>query len=176
MQVLQIIQVVVLGPSLFFIGYQVLLQRRQVRNQVAVQRFRLYHLLAQQYMDLLLRADLDPELNCIWEPLDEQRRQELDDAQRLRCWGAWHEMTPVEKRCYRFVRYALETLEQTHQLHQKRWMDQETWSKWLGWIEIWCDARFFDYVVEDSEPRLIKTFVVVLKTRGGTLANSFGEE
>ncbi|MEU8633847.1 hypothetical protein AB0C38_16865 [Amycolatopsis sp. NPDC048633] len=172
MEVLQIIQVGVLGPSLFFIGYQVLLQRQQVRNQVAVQRYKLYHLLAQQYMNLLLRADLDPELNCIWEPLEDDRRKTLDQAQSLRTWGAWHAMNPTEKRCYRFVRSALETLEQTHQLNQKNWIDRETWIKWQGWIDIWRGARFFDYVFEDVEPRLISTFVLVLKTAGEPAAEN----
>lgn len=172
MEVLQVIQVVVLGPSLFFIGYQVLLQRQQVRNQVAVQRYKLYHLLAQQYMDLLLRADMDQELNCVWEPLEDDRRKILDDAQILRSWGAWYEMTTTEKRCYRFVRSALETLEQTHQLHQKNWIDQETWIKWQGWIYIWRRARYFTYVFKDVEPRLIPTFAAMLRATGGPTASN----
>lgn len=176
MEVLQIIQVAVLGPSLFFISYQALLQRQQVRNQVAVQRYKLYHLLAEQYMNLLLRADLDPELNCIWEPLEDDRKKFLDDAQALRSWGAWYEMTPTEKRCYRFVRSALETLEQTHQLRQNKWIDQETWLKWQGWIAIWRRARFFTYVFEDVEPRLITTFATTLRTAGEPTANNRIEE
>jgi hypothetical protein len=165
-QVLQLIQVVVLGPSLFFVGYQVLLQRKQVRDQVAIQGYKLYHLLVQQYMEILRRADYNPELNCIWDPVDVQRHSVLEDAQRCRTWGAWYAMTQEERRCYRFVRSALETFEQTHQLHEKGWIDDETWAKWQGWINIWRKARHFDFVFEDTKPRLIKTFAATFGTVG----------
>jgi hypothetical protein len=160
--IFQIIQVVVLGPSLAFLGLQVLLQRRQIHDQIAIEGYKLYHLLAQQYMELLRRADHDQELNCIWEPLDPERSCTLDEAQDSASWGAWHAMTPTERRCYRFVRAALETFEQAYQLHQKGWIDEETWTKWQGWIDIWRKARYFKYVLQDTRPRLIRTFVATL--------------
>lgn len=162
--IFQIIQAVVLGPSLAFLGIQVLLQRRQVRDQVAIEGYKLYHLLAQQYMELLRRADQNLELNCIWEPVDPKRHRVLNEAQGLARWGAWYAMTPTEKRCYRFVRAALETFEQAHQLHQKGWIDDETWAKWQGWIDIWRNAQYFQYVLEDTRPRLIRSFAATFGT------------
>lgn len=71
------------------VGYQVLLQRRQVRNHVAVEGYKLYQNLAQQYIALPVRSDSDPALNCIWGPPDEKRRRILDKAQRSQTWGAF---------------------------------------------------------------------------------------
>lgn len=166
-EIIQIIQVAVLGPSLFFVGYQVLLQRRQVRDHVAVEGYKLYHQLAQQYIALLIRSDSDPALNCIWEPANEKRRRVLDKAQRSRTWGAWYKMNPVEQRCYRLVRSALETFEQTYQLHQKGWIDDETWAKWLSWLDAWQNVRYFEYVLADTRPRLVKSFAKELDLRYG---------
>lgn len=157
-QIIQLIQVVVLGPSLFFVGYQVLLQHRQVQDHVAVEGHKLYHQLAQQYIALLVRSDSDPALNRIWEPLDERRRRILDKAQQSRTWGAWYKMNPAEQRCYRLVRSALEIFEQTYQLHQKGWIDNETWTKWRSWLDVWRDVRYFDYVLADTRPRLVVSF------------------
>ncbi|MGH3164311.1 MAG: hypothetical protein ACRDN0_00260 [Trebonia sp.] len=148
--------------SLFFVGYQVLLQRRQVRDHVAVEGYKLYHQLAQQYIALLIRSDSDPALNCIWEPPDEKRRRVLDKAQRSRTWGAWYKMNPVEQRCYRLVRSALETFEQTYQLHQKGWIDDGTWAKWRSRLDAWRNVRYFEYVLADTRPRLVMGFAMEL--------------
>ncbi|MGH3565000.1 MAG: hypothetical protein ACRDRH_02985 [Pseudonocardia sp.] len=160
MVTLQVVQVAVLTLSLFFVGYQVLLQRRQVRNQVLVQGHELYYLLAKQYVDLLREADRNPVLNDVWEAVtDTKRTQELDEAQSSEVWGAWRAMTPSEKQCYRYVRAAVEIFEQTYQLHQKRWIDDETWKKWQGWMAVGREVKFFDYVFNDTKPRLIASFV-----------------
>jgi hypothetical protein len=158
----QIIQLVVVGPTLVFLGLQVRLQRQQVEDQVAIHGYKLYRQLVQQYMELLRRADDDDELNCIWEPYDPERHRLLNDAQDSARWGAWYAMTPTEKRCYRLVRAALETFEQTYQLHQKGWIDDATWAKWQGWINLWQGARYFTYVLEDVRPRLISTFAAMV--------------
>lgn len=163
--IIQLIQVAVLGPSLFFVGYQVLLQRRQARNHVAVEGYKLYHQLAQQYIALLIRSDSDPALNCIGEAVDEKRRRVLDKAQRSRTWGAWYKMNPAEQRCYRLVRSALETFEQTYQLHQKGWIDDETWAKWQSWLDVWWNVRYLEYVLADVRSRLVKSFVMELDLR-----------
>lgn len=160
MDTLQVVQVAVLALSLFFVGYQVLLQRRQVRNQVLVQGHELYYLLAKQYVDLLREADQNPILNELWEAVtDTKRTQELDEAQSSEAWGAWHAMTPLEKQCYRYIRAVIEIFEQTYQLHQKKWIDDETWTKWQGWMAVGREVKFFDYVFDDTKPRLIPSFV-----------------
>jgi hypothetical protein len=153
------LQIVLLSLSLIFFGYQLFLQRREVSNQVALQSYELYRSLVGQYTELLYRADRDTTLNTIWEPPDTNRMQELDAAQQTRRWGAWYAMTSEEKRCYRYVRYALETFEQTFQVYQRGWIDNETWQKWRGWMAIWRNVRYFNYVFDDTCPRLIESFV-----------------
>jgi hypothetical protein len=160
--VLQVIQVALLIPSLLFIGLQVFLQRLQVKTQVFVQGHELYYLLTMQYVKLLREADTTPVLNKIWEALDKNRKLELDKAQAGSEWGAWKAMTPEEKQCYRYVRAVIEIFEQTFQLHQKDWIDGETWEKWRGWVVLAPQMRYFDYVVEDTESRLVKSFVDLL--------------
>ncbi|HSL08799.1 MAG TPA: hypothetical protein VK887_12620 [Pseudonocardiaceae bacterium] len=162
MDVFQLIQIVVLGPSLIFVGLQVLFQRRQAKNQVFVQGHELYYLLSRQYVDLLRESDEKPVLNDVWVDLDENRRRDLDKAQAASTWGAWSAMTAEEKNCYRYVRAAIEIFEQTFQLHKKGWIDDETWIKWRGWIALGVQMRYFDYVLEDTKPRLVKSFVAEL--------------
>ena len=160
MRTFDYLQLTAVVLSLMFVGYQVRLQRITLDNQIRVQGFQLYHLLAQQYIDLLLRADQDPVLNSIWESPNSQRKRELDDAQESRRWGAWFVMTPEEKRCYRYTRSAIETFEQTYQVYQRGWIDPETWAKWQAWMTIWKDVWYFDYVFSDTRPRLIKDFAL----------------
>ncbi len=162
MDAFQLIQIAVLGPSLLFVGLQVLFQRRQAKNQVFVQGHELYYLLARQYVDLLRESDEKPVLNEVWVNLDENRKRYLDKAQAASMWGAWSAMTAEEKQCYRYVRASIEIFEQTFQLHKKGWIDDETWIKWRGWIILGAQMRYFDYVLEDTKPRLAKSFVVEL--------------
>ncbi|MFL6147866.1 MAG: hypothetical protein ACJ72I_10310, partial [Pseudonocardiaceae bacterium] len=74
-------------------------------------------------------------------------------------WGAWYAMTLPEKQRYRYIRAVIEIFEQTHQLYRKQWIDDETWTKWQGWMVVWCEVEFFDFVFEDTRPRLIAPFV-----------------
>lgn len=120
MYALEILTAVVLVLTLIFLGYQVTLQRRQTANQVLVQGHELYFLLAQEYITLIRECDQYPVLNSVWLTLDKERERQLDDAQASAKWGAWTAMTLDEKRCYRYVRAAIEIFEQTFQLHQNR--------------------------------------------------------
>ncbi|MGH3823516.1 MAG: hypothetical protein ACRDRA_11915 [Pseudonocardiaceae bacterium] len=88
MDVFQLIQLAVLGPSLIFVGLQVLFQRQQASNQVLVQGHELYYMLARQYVDLLRESDKKPVLNDVWVKLDENRKSDLDKAQAASMWGA----------------------------------------------------------------------------------------
>lgn len=159
MTAFEISQLVVLLSTLGFVGYQVRLQSQESRKQSKLQSFQLYHLLVQQYTELLSRADRDADLNQIWELPDAQRKEHLDKAHAARDWGAWYEMRPEEKRGYRYIRYAIETFEQAYLAHQRGWIDDETWQKWRGWMAVWRHARYFKYVFEDSRPRLVSSFV-----------------
>jgi hypothetical protein len=67
-------------------------------------------------------------------------------------------MNDTERRCYRYTRLMLETFEQAHQVRARGWIDDETWAKWRGWIEIWTDSTYFPFVYEDAKGRLIASF------------------
>lgn len=62
------------------------------------------------------------------------------------------------------MRAAIEIFEQTFQLRQKGWIDDETWAKWEGWMLLCPQMRFFDYVLADTRPRLIASFSKKLDT------------
>jgi hypothetical protein len=160
--VVDVLQFFVILGTLIFIGLEVRQQGKEIKNQSVLRGFRLYHTLVQQYLDLLARADRDPELNAVWDVLEPARHRELDEAQGCRPWGAWHKMTVPERRCYRLVRNLLETFEQAYVIHrlfhEHGWMDEETWEKWRGWMAIWKSSPYFTYVFADSRPRMIKTF------------------
>ena len=158
MDIVQIVTAVVLVLTLIFLAFQVVLQRRQTVNQVLVQGQELYYLLARQYIQLIRESDQNPTLNSVWLKLEQEREHELDEAQAASEWGAWNEMTSAEKQCYRYVRAAIEIFEQTFQLHQKGWIDDETWVKWRGWISLGPKMRYFSYVFADTRPRLIAPF------------------
>ena len=163
MDVLQIVQLIVLAPSLVFVGLQVLFQRQQAQNQILVQGQELYHRISTQYVALLRESDMTPVFNDVWLPLDAARRAELDAAQRESTWGAWFIMTPDEKLCYRYVRAAIELFEQMFQLHEKGWIDAETWRKWQGWISLAPQMRFYEFVLWDTRGRLVRSFAVELQ-------------
>jgi hypothetical protein len=160
----QLAETLALVLPLLLIGYELALQRREVRSQNKLRSFELYHTLVQQYATLLLRADENPELNLTWEPVDTQRQVELDAAQEAaaaqgKAWGAWYAMEQTEKRCYRWTRSVIETFEQAYQVRQQGWIDDATWKKWLNWMLIWSRSRYFGFVFSDTGPRLIPDFV-----------------
>ena len=145
--------------TLAFLGYQMMLQSRSVRQDSRLRQFELYQSLLNQHTELLKMADRDPVLNEIWEPLPPERRSELDRAQAERDWGAWYVMTPEEQRGYRYTRYAVELFEQAHKVNQYKLMDDEIWDKWISWMEIWPRSRYFKYMFEDNARKFMPSFV-----------------
>jgi hypothetical protein len=163
MTAIDILQFLAIFGTLVFVALELRQQRKEIKNQGVLRGFRLYHTLVQQYLDLLARADRDPELNAVWDALDPARQAFLDEAQASRPWGAWHEMTVTERRCYRLVRNLVETFEQAYVIHrlfhEHGWVDGETWEKWRGWMAIWKSSPYFPYVFTDIRPRMIKSFI-----------------
>jgi hypothetical protein len=145
--------------TLAFLGYQMMLQGRQMRHDSRLRQFELYQSLLNQHTELLKMADKDPALNEIWEPLDLERRRELDEAQAERDWGAWYAMTPEEQRGYRYTRYAIELFEQAYKLQQYDLLDREIWDKWISWMEVWPRSRYFTYMFEDNARKFMPSFV-----------------
>lgn len=145
--------------TLAFLGYQMRLQSRALRNDSRMRQFEVYQSLINQHTELLKMADKDTVLNLIWEPLEADRKAELDAAQAAKDWGAWYVMTPEEQRSYRYTRYALELFEQAHKVNQFGILDEEIWRKWISWMEIWPRTRYFTYVWEDSARKFMPSFV-----------------
>jgi hypothetical protein len=145
--------------TLAFLGYQMMLQGRQLRHDSRLRQFELYQSLLNQHTELLKMADKDPALNEIWEPMDLDRRRELDEAQAERDWGAWYAMTPEEQRGYRYTRYAIELFEQAYKLQQYDLLDREIWDKWISWMEVWPRSRYFTYMFEDNARKFMPSFV-----------------
>jgi hypothetical protein len=146
------------AAQLIFVVLSVGYLARQVRGERIAQGFQAYSYVTDAYMRHLWLSSEHNELNCIWEPLDDARRTELEEAQSLRNWGAWHEMSDDEKRCYRYTRAALEIFEQAWEVKRRKMIGDDTWSKWEQWLLIWCGTRYFRYVYEDSRPRLLVAF------------------
>lgn len=145
--------------TLAFLGYQMMLQGRQLKHDSKLRRFEMYQSLLNQHTELLKMADRDPVLNEIWEPLDPNRKRELDAAQAAGDWGAWHIMTLEEQRGYRYTRYAVELFEQAYKLNQFSLLDQEIWDKWISWMEVWPRSRYFAYMFEDNARKFMPSFV-----------------
>ncbi|MEV3938012.1 hypothetical protein AB0K52_18780 [Glycomyces sp. NPDC049804] len=145
--------------TLAFLGYQMRLQSQALKGDSKLREFELYQSLLNQHTELLKMADQDPALNLIWEPLDPERKRELDAAQASRDWGAWSIMTPDEQRGYRYIRYAIELFEQAHKVNQYGMLDKEIWRKWVSWMEIWPRTRYFTYMWQDNARKFMPSFV-----------------
>lgn len=145
--------------TLAFLGYQMRLQAKALKGDSRLRQFELYQSLLNQHTELLKMADGDPVLNLIWEPLDPERKRELDAAQASRDWGAWLVMTGDEQRGYRYTRYAIELFEQAHKVNQYGMLDEEIWQKWVSWMEIWPRTRYFTYMWQDTARKFMPSFV-----------------
>ncbi len=139
----------------------------QLRRHRHVLAYETYQRLSREYQDLLWRAVEDPNLDTVWDPLDETERVRFDLAHDdPSAWGVWYAMNEEERRCYRFTRRALELFEQAWQVRSKGWIDDPTWEKWYHWVEAWKRSRYFGYIVAESKARLIPGFCSWLATVG----------
>jgi hypothetical protein len=145
--------------TLAFLGYQMRLQAKALKNDSRLRQFELYQSLLNQHTELLKMADGDQVLNLIWSPLDAERKRELDAAQASRDWGAWSVMTEDEQRGYRYTRYAIELFEQAYKVNQYGMLDEEIWRKWVSWMEIWPRTRYFTYMWQDTARKFMPSFV-----------------
>lgn len=159
------VQTLALIPTLAFAAYQLHAQRKQMEQQRLVLEYEVYQRVSQANVDLLWRAVEHPELNSVWEPMDEQRKAVLDTAQSSRRWGAWLAMTDEERMCYRFTRAALEIAEQAWEVRQRDMVSDESWEKWDDWADIWSTSRYFRYVFEDEHDHFLPGFVRFIEKR-----------
>ncbi|WP_026912743.1 hypothetical protein [Patulibacter minatonensis] len=148
---LTLAQLVVVVVSLWYLG-------SQVRGERVAAGFAAYSHVNDSYMEHLWRAVEDPSLDCIWDPWHDDRVSVLNVAQRGQHWGAWRTMTVDERRCYRYTRAAIEIFEQAWEVKRRNMIGDDTWAKWHAWLTTWCNSRYFEIVLEDIRPRLIKEF------------------
>jgi hypothetical protein len=159
----QSLEAIGLLATLIFLGRQFRLQKEELTANRQAVDFQTYQQISQRYSEILLMASEDPELNCIWDPLDPDRREELDAAQAAKLWGAWDVMTLTERKCYRYIRTAFETFEQAHEVYCQGTLPADTWKKWRAWIEIWISTRYYPYAIEDAKPRFVPRFLDLIE-------------
>jgi hypothetical protein len=150
------VQAVVVALTLIYVGCQ-------VHDGRVAAGFQAYSHVSDAYMRHLWLAAEKPELNSIWEPETDKRREELDSAQAARPWGAWHEMGTEEKRAYRYTRAALAIFEQAWEVERRGLIGEDTWSAWNDWLDTWKGTPYYRYVVEDNERRLLTGFYEIVK-------------
>lgn len=153
---LGVLQLGIVAGSLFYLA-------RQVHGEKVAAGFAAYSHVNDAYMAHLWRAYEHPELNQIWEAGDAEQTARLDAAQAARAWGAWYVMDQDERAGYRYTRMALEIFEQAWEVRRRDLIGADTWCKWEQWMSIWVGSRYFPYVFEDSRPRLLQEFSVMVE-------------
>lgn len=136
----------------------------QASRDISIKRFQVHQSLNDNYLDLLWRATREPSLNAVWDDPAPARLETLRAEQGKGLWGAWHAMNDDERRLYRFVRLAMETLEHSYLAHKEGWLTGSPWKKWQGTIEVWRGACFFEFVLADARDRLDPEFVRAIES------------
>lgn len=154
--ILDVAQALGIFSTLVFLIIQIL------KNTSAV-KFDIHQRLNDRYTEILWRAVELPVLNGAWDPLDPQRKKELDEAQRQKVWGAWYALNDDEKKQYRFTRLTLEIFEQAFVALEYGWIERDMWRKWESTIRIWKGSRFYTYVIEDTGQRISANFLRALE-------------
>ena len=154
-EILEIVTTIVVTGTLIVLIYQ-------IRHNTKALHFRIYQRLNDRYVEILWRASEDPKLNSVWDPLPDQRKQQLDKAQSEKEWGAWFELNDDERKQYRLIRLVYETFEQAFIAYTQGWVRKDLWDKWEDSIRVWKQSNFFPYVIEDARPRFRKNFMDVI--------------
>jgi len=155
--VIGLAQVILVAATLGYLAIQ-------VRSETRAIGFQVYSKVSDSYIQLGWMTADHPEFDDIWIPWGaDPRGAELAEAQRKGReagfpWGAWRIMTDAERLSYRFTRSSLETLEQAWQLRQSELVNADTYSKWQRALSMWKTSRYFEFVFEDTSPRLIAGF------------------
>ena len=138
--------------SVLFAAWQ-LIRNRQILEHDSYER------LSREYQSLVWQAMTFRHLDNVWEPLSAEDKDRLDKALTGNTlWGVWYSMSPNEKDCYRYTRSALEIFERAWQLHEARYIDEDTWRKWSEWIRTWSKSSYFHYAFTELSPQFIAGF------------------
>jgi len=173
--VLGVLGAIVLIWTLLLLRDEIVLQKEQIEHQLEAWQFEIYQRIDNRISDLIWRQSEDDRLRNVYTSLSLVEREALEAAQASApSWGAWDSLSEDEKACYRFIRIFLENLEQMWEVREKGWMSEEMWQKWQGWIEVWCETRYFDLVFHDQRPRLLPGFADLLDETCQRIAESPG--
>ena len=123
-----------------------------------------------------------PELEAIWDEFGDSRIAEFEQATQEKGGpgAAWSVMTVCEKKCYRYVRVALEIFEVAY--HARKGgvkIPQALTKKWDNQIRVFLTSDYFDYVLEDTRARLDDRFldhIEVLKSDPDYLEHRFAKK
>ncbi|MEM7241551.1 MAG: hypothetical protein AAF429_05150 [Pseudomonadota bacterium] len=128
------------------------------RRTVSATRLQFLHDLTERHMEHMLKTIDNPNLNAVWNPFTATKLKSLRTAQSKKPFGAWHKMNDKERACYRFVRAALEHIEQASDAHDNKWMPREAWKKWEERIKAWKTSPYWEFIETDAWPFLNTKF------------------
>ncbi len=155
----QIVANVAVAGSLVFLGLQILQSRKERRHDI-------YERVNTEWIQHMSRILADPDLEKIWDKFDESRVAEFREAELENekaeggaTGGAWSVMDVTEKKCYRYLRVALEIFELAFQSRRSGVkIPKELAAKWDNQIRVFLNSPYFGYVFEDTRERLDDRF------------------
>ena len=128
----------------------------QVRSAARERRHAVYERINSEYVQHMWRVGEYPELEKVWVTIAEQRKKDLESAQS-RKGGAWKIMNVEEKRCYRFVRIALEIFESAFAA-EVHGAPERYCKKWGTWMRVFKGSDYFRFVFADTDVRFMPGF------------------
>lgn len=130
---------------------------RQLMINTRVNKYNIEQKLNDAYMDLLWRTAENLELAAIWSPLSQERLSELEQAkaEKQRYWFA---LSDTEMTQYRYVRVALELIQQVFEAKKAGVITKRSWRRWQIIGSTWTEARFYAQVVSDTNDSFTSDF------------------
>jgi hypothetical protein len=154
-EIIQIAANVAVAGSFLFLAWQTYLSRLERRHDI-------YERVNTEWIQHMSRILDDPELEKIWEALEESQIRRFEKAMKESgdSGAAWSVMTITEKKCYRYIRVALEIFEVAYQTRMSGVkIPDQLIGKWDNQIRVFLTCDYFDYVFEDTRERLDDRFV-----------------
>lgn len=163
-EIFQITADISVAATFWVLIVQVMLSRKERRHDV-------YERVNSQWIEHMSRVIDHPEIEQIWSKFEPSRINEFKKAEKAkkakkakkeedRSGAVWKVMCDIEKKCYRYVRVALEIFEVAYKTHGGAGKKSNpVITKWDNQILLFLNSPYFDYVLEDTEERLDQGFV-----------------
>ncbi len=174
-EILQITANFAVAGSFVFLAWETYLSRLERRHDI-------YERVNTEWIQHMSRILDDPELEKIWDELEESQSRKFEKAREEKGGpgAAWSVMTIAEKKCYRYIRVALEIFEVAYQTRRVGVKQSDPLiRKWDNQIRVFLTSDYFDYVFEDTRARLDDRFVghiEDLKKEPDYLQHRFGKK